>query len=190
MSDTLQSPPNLFFPPREISPGGSKQRKCLALARTPCYVALVLPALRNSVSCCVQPTPISSPAGLEVLQVSRLFLILGLVPLGMCLGMMGCGQIALKNADREWEQGNKEKAIELYSAGWLAGNAEPRRPAIVKKVVEYLIETGKKDRAREWIEKALGANVAVTFESEAATELLAEVQEERKLKGKALNRPE
>jgi len=94
----------------------------------------------------------------------------------------------VKDADALWDSGQKEKAVEAYTAiihsqwgfNYLDTEGQGDAPRIFSRVIDYKIEKHGPDAARVEIEKAVDAGASVTISSPEGQALFARLREEKK----------
>jgi DNA-directed RNA polymerase subunit RPC12/RpoP len=115
-----------------------------------------------------------------------------LATLGGCLvifvlcggGLYSCGvynqraRDDLAAADRLYAKGKKAEAGAKYSDRY-SYVTNDRRVEIIRRVADHEATAGDKGEARRWVEKGLNVGLEIDYETQAARELLAQVERER-----------
>jgi hypothetical protein len=109
------------------------------------------------------------------------FLLMALICGAGWLGYSGMKQKALDDlaaADRLFAEGKKGEAAAKYKTGYSFA-PDGRKPEIVARIADYEAGAGNAAEARRWITTGLDAKLNVTYETQAARDIHAQVQRER-----------
>lgn len=101
------------------------------------------------------------------------------VALSCCCGVPGWiyhAQQPRLEANRLYDEGRKAEAVAKYQEMWERVGAPPD---MLKRIVEYHLETKNEAEAIRWVEKGLDKNVPVTYESPAAQTLVEKAKSRR-----------
>ena len=102
--------------------------------------------------------------------------------LSCCFGVPGWIYHAQKprvEANRMYDEGRKAEAVAKYQEMWERLDSPPD---MLKRIVEYHLETKNEAEATRWVEKGLDKNVAVNYDTPAAKALHDKVKAKREAK--------
>jgi WD40 repeat protein len=94
----------------------------------------------------------------------------------------------IAEANQDHEQGRRAEAVAVYKENFHRPSLQPEQQReFLKRIVEYELQQGNKDEAQRWVKEGLGLSLDVSYETQAARDLVALIKEQ--LRGEAVERP-